>query len=152
MTGPTGLTGESGATGPTGATGATGLTGAAGAIGATGATGPTGLAGATGATGPIGPPGLVGFVIVSQSTETSASASKSVSAACPAGKIVVNCFATVSGGQDDVGLIGLEPVPIGDQVTSCTATAVNFFPAGTATVGAAVSWSVTVRAYCATLQ
>jgi hypothetical protein len=40
-------------------------------------------------------------------------------------------------------------VPIGDRVTACTATAVNFFPPGSAAVTFEISWKLTVTALCA---
>ncbi|MFN2412648.1 MAG: IPT/TIG domain-containing protein [Pyrinomonadaceae bacterium] len=102
--GPTGPPGQTGAMGPagppgqTGATGATGPQGQTGAIGATGATGPQGIPGPMGPQGipgPIGPQGpagtswLAGYEIVVERHTVPPQWGQTVSAECPAGKVII---------------------------------------------------------------
>ncbi len=61
------------------------------------------------------------------------------------------CFALVGGEQDDVGLTAIDRVLSSGVPVGCTATAVNYFPPGSAAVTFEISWSLTVRALCATV-
>ena len=89
-TGLTGPTGEAGPQGPTGPIGLTGPTGATGEPGPQGPTGPTGPQGATGPTGPAGPAGALGYVrIVGPESRRSSKSSRTATAVCPSGKVVV---------------------------------------------------------------
>jgi hypothetical protein len=95
--GPTGATGATGPVGPTGEAGPTGPEGPQGPTGATGATGPAGPSGppgATGATGPAGPAGSGGLSsyarVQGPSTPYNTSSSKTATADCPDGTLVLS--------------------------------------------------------------
>lgn len=98
-TGPQGIPGTPGAPGPVGPQGPQGERGFPGPVGTPGAPGPQGpqgvpgpagvqgIPGAQGLPGPQGAPGLSGYELVSAETAFDSSATKILSADCPAGKL-----------------------------------------------------------------
>lgn len=100
--GPAGPVGPQGPVGPTGLQGIQGPAGATGPIGPQGPAGPTGppgIQGLTGATGPIGPIGLTGPQgpqgvsgwerVASDVPEATDEVTKSATASCPSGKVLI---------------------------------------------------------------
>lgn len=88
--GPQGEQGPQGEIGPTGDQGDTGPQGETGPMGPAGPKGDKGDTGATGATGPVGPAGLTGLEWVSvTSSKGDYDFFTTVTASCPAGKIVI---------------------------------------------------------------
>lgn len=93
--GPAGEQGLAGEIGPAGTPGEAGAEGAVGPAGPVGPPGPAGPAGTTGPQGPQGPPGtagaLTGFQLVSGSVGVAPGPGVALAtAACPAGKVVLN--------------------------------------------------------------
>lgn len=84
-----------------GPAGATGPTGPAGPVGPTG---PAGIPGATGPAGPKGTPGLAGLVQVAQEKSVSANLSTSISATCPAGKVLLSAASSWISFNDGVSM------------------------------------------------
>lgn len=87
--GPIGPQGAQGELGPIGPAGLTGATGPAGAQGVPGAVGPIGPAGPAGPQGVPGAPGISGYEIVTVDSAFDSSATKLLSADCPAGKVAL---------------------------------------------------------------
>jgi collagen triple helix repeat protein len=124
--------GPQGRVGPQGPAGPRGPRGPAGAAGATGPTGPA---------GPTGPPGLSGLQSVFASSSSNATDKKTVTAACPSGKVGVGGGASINPtNQTDVAIASSSLA----NDTTWTAAASEQDPVGT-------SWSLNVVVICATV-
>lgn len=87
--GPQGATGPQGLPGPQGTPGPKGDPGQQGSQGPQGVPGPTGVPGVPGSQGPQGAPGISGYEIVTSDSVFDSSATKFLSADCPAGKVAL---------------------------------------------------------------
>jgi hypothetical protein len=143
--GPAGPDGAPGAAGPMGPQGPQGNGGPAGPAGPAGSPGTQGVPGVAGPMGPMGPQGLAGGVtgyeLVSVSSANNDVSPKSLTATCPAGKVVMGGGAVNNATSNIVlDLNG----PAGNNAWSARMT--KFLGGGN------FDWTLTVSAICGTVQ
>ncbi len=145
--GEVGPQGEQGAQGEAGAQGPIGPQGLQGPVGAPGPQGPQGeqgLPGRTGKTGPIGPqgePGISNYTILSATSETDSSSTKTATVVCPRGTYVLGGGAYID--SDDRRLQLQASYPDTKSSWSARAREHGFFHH---------DWTLTVYATCAAVN
>jgi hypothetical protein len=140
IAGPPGPKGDTGVAGPPGPKGETGSVGPQGPKGDTGPAGSPGLKGDAGGPGPQGPAGqngVSGLEIVKASSPNDDAPSKSATASCPSGKVVIGGGAEAT--DPKVGIT--RSLPTTDPAPAWVAEA-NLM---TSTAGA---WTLTAYAIC----
>ena len=141
--GQNGADGAPGAQGPPGERGDTGDPGQNGAEGQPGAQGPQGIQGSPGAQGVMGPPGgISGLQWIVQSSSADSTDTKSASAVCPQGKIVLAGGAFVSPSGAPLALRFSNVFVTNNALDTWIAEASETSPT-------AQNWAIQVNALCA---